>query len=50
MLKFYIVKREEFGRAPAFEGEKEFYSFEEFMRYAEYHRPYIEEIRTLEAN
>jgi hypothetical protein len=48
MLKFYIVKREESGHSPEFEGEKEFDSLEDFMRYADYHRNYIEDIWTLE--
>lgn len=49
MLKFYIIKSEESGHSPAFTGEKEFNSLADFMRYADYNRQYIEEIRTLEA-
>ena len=48
MLKFYIVKSEESGHSPAFRGEIEFDSLADFIRYADYHRQYIEEIRTLE--
>lgn len=48
MLRFYIVKREESGHAPAFEGEMEFDSLQDFIRWADYHRNYIEEIKTLE--
>jgi hypothetical protein len=47
MLKFYVVKREESGHSPAFTGIKEFDDLADFIRWADYHRNYIEDIWTL---
>ena len=50
MLKFYVVKREEYGHSKEFEGEMEFDTLQEFIKYADYHRNYIEEIWTLDGD
>ena len=47
MLKFYIVKRDE-HEGDGYHKIMEFESFSQFMRFAEYHRTYIEEIKTLD--
>jgi hypothetical protein len=46
-MRFYIVKRDE-REGDGFAGIREFDSFSQFMRFAEYNRVYIEEIRTLD--
>jgi hypothetical protein len=48
MLKFYVVKREESGHSPAFAGIVEFEDLSDFIRWADYNRMYIQDIRTLE--
>lgn len=47
-MKFYIVKRDE-REGDGYSKIMEFDSFTQFMRFAEYHRTYIEEIRTLDS-
>lgn len=49
MLKFYIVKRDE-REGDGYHRIMEFESFSQFMRFAEYHRTYIEEIKTLDVD
>lgn len=48
-MKFYIVKRDE-REGDGYSKIVEFDSFTQFMRFAEYHRTYIEEIRTLDSD
>jgi hypothetical protein len=50
MLKFYIYKEEEANHSPQFEGVKEFEDLEDFLKYANYHRPYLKEVRTIEGD
>jgi len=47
MLKFYIVKRDEF-KGDGFTRIMEFDDLAEFLRFAEYNRNYISEIKTLD--
>jgi hypothetical protein len=47
MLKFHITKRDE-REGDGYSEVVEFDSFQEFLRFANYHQNYIEEIRTLE--
>ena len=47
MLKFYVVKRDE-REGDGYAKDMEFESFSQFMRWAEYHRTYIEEVKTLD--
>jgi len=47
MLKFYIVKRDE-REGDGFARVREFEDLADFLRFAEYNRNYIEEIKTLD--
>ena len=47
MLKFYIVKRDEF-EGDGYHKIMEFDGIAQFLRFAEYHRNYIAEIKTLD--
>ncbi len=49
MLKFYIVKRDE-REGDGYNKIMEFESFSQFMRFAEFHRAYIAEIKTLDVD
>jgi hypothetical protein len=49
MLKFYIVKRDE-REGDGYHKIMEFESFSQFMRFAEFHRAYIKEIKTLDVD
>jgi len=49
MLKFYIKKRDEW-EGDGFTRIMEFDELAEFIRFAEYNRAYIEEIKTLDEN
>jgi hypothetical protein len=49
MLKFYIVKRDEF-EGDGYRKIMEFDGLAQFLRFAEYHRNYIAEIKTLDTD